>query len=195
MSQSTPPPAPPWEPPIAGTEAEHLFASLERLRTTFRWKADDLDAAGLGTKAAASALTLGALLKHLAIVEDHITTRRLDGSPMPALWSSYDPSVQDWEFVSAADDTPEELYTRYDEAVKRARARFAAAMENGGLDQEVALEFPGEGHLSLRRLVFDMLEEYGRHTGHADLIREAVDGRVGEDPPLDWRPVSGTWEW
>jgi hypothetical protein len=40
--------------------------------------------------------------------------------------------------------------------------------------------------VSLRRLLFDFLEEYGRHTGHADLIREAVDGRTGEDPPADW---------
>jgi hypothetical protein len=195
MTQSPPPPVPPWEPPIAGSEAEHLFGSLERLRTTFRWKVDDLDATGLGTRTAASVLTLGALLKHLALVEDHITTRRLDGSQVPSLWSDYDPSVEDWDFVSAADDSPEELYTRYDEAVKRARARFAAAVANGGLDQEVALEFPGVGHLSLRRLVCDLLEEYGRHTGHADLIREAVDGRVGEDPPPGWRPVCGTWEW
>ncbi len=195
MTQSAPLATPPWEPPIAGTETEHLFGALDRLRTTFRWKVDDLDAAGLGARTAASTLTLGALLKHLALVEDHCTTSRMDGSPMPALWSVYDPSVEDWEFVSAADDPPEELYTRYDDAVKRARARLAAAVANGGLDQEVALEFPGEGHLSLRRLVFDLVEEYGRHTGHADLIREAVDGRVGEDPPPDWRPVSGAWEW
>ena len=33
-----------------------------------------------------------------------------------------------------------------------------------------------------------MIEEYGRHTGHADLIREAVDGRTGEDPPPGWKP-------
>ncbi|HYJ68102.1 MAG TPA: DUF664 domain-containing protein [Nocardioidaceae bacterium] len=38
-----------------------------------------------------------------------------------------------------------------------------------------------------RRLLCDLIEEYGRHTGHADLLREAVDGRVGEDPPSDWR--------
>jgi hypothetical protein len=43
---------------------------------------------------------------------------------------------------------------------------------------------------SLRRLLCDLIEEYGRHTGHADLLREAVDGRVGEDPPPGWRPVS-----
>jgi len=40
----------------------------------------------------------------------------------------------------------------------------------------------------LRRLVFDLVEEYGRHTGHADLLRGAVDGLAGEDPPDDWRP-------
>ncbi len=191
----TAPELPPWEPPIRGTEAEHLFGSLERLRTTFRWKADGLDAAGLATRVGASSLSLGALLKHLALVEDHITTRRLDGSPVPEVWSGYDPEVADWDFVSAADDTAEELYTRYDEAVQRARARFAAAVAEGGLDREVALEFPGLGHVSLRRLVCDLLEEYGRHTGHADLIREAVDGRVGEDPPDGWQPVSGAWQW
>jgi hypothetical protein len=42
--------------------------------------------------------------------------------------------------------------------------------------------------VSLRRIVCDLVEEYGRHTGQADLIREAVDGRVGEDPPPGWRP-------
>ena len=44
-----------WEPPMAGTELEHLVGALERLRTTFRWKADDLDAAGLNTRIASSA--------------------------------------------------------------------------------------------------------------------------------------------
>jgi hypothetical protein len=44
---------------------------------------------------------------------------------------------------------------------------------------------------SLRRVLCDLIEERGRHTGHADLLREAVDGRVGEDPPPGWRPVSG----
>jgi Protein of unknown function (DUF664) len=41
--------------------------------------------------------------------------------------------------------------------------------------------------------VCDLIEEYGRHTGHADLIREAVDGRVGEDPPAGWRPKAGCY--
>lgn len=54
--------------PLAGTEAEHLVGALDRLRTTFRWKADDLDSAGLQTRIGASSLTLGGLLKHLARV-------------------------------------------------------------------------------------------------------------------------------
>jgi len=63
-----------------------------------------------------------------------------------------------------------------------------AALAEGGLDQPVHASFPDGRHASLRRLVCDMVEEYGRHTGHADLLREAVDGRVGEDPPAGWRP-------
>ncbi len=97
-----------------------------------------------------------------------------------------------WEFHSAADDAPEYLYDLWDGAVARSRERLAAVLAEGGLDQAAHLEWPGRGHLSVRRVVFDLVEEYGRHTGHADLLREAVDGRVGEDPPSGWRPVSGT---
>jgi hypothetical protein len=61
-------------------------------------------------------------------------------------------------------------------------------LANGGLDQLVHFAHPDGRHASLRRLVCDLIEEYGRHTGHADLLREAVDGRVGEDPPARWRP-------
>ncbi len=59
----------PWEPPLAGTEPEHLFGALDRLRTTFRWKADGLDDKGLRLIIGSSGLTIGSLLKHLAFVE------------------------------------------------------------------------------------------------------------------------------
>ena len=180
----------PWEPPFAGTEAEHLVGALDRLRTTFRWKADDLDPAGLQTRVGASSLTLGSLLKHLALVEDHIFSTKLTGQPLGAPWDTADwDSDQDWEFTSAANDTPEQLYTLWDGAVERSRARLDAALADGGLDQLVHVSTPDGRHPSLRRLVCDLIEEYGRHTGHADLIREAVDGRVGEDPPAGWAPT------
>jgi Protein of unknown function (DUF664) len=182
----------PWEPPFAGTEAEHLAGALDRLRTTFRWKADGLDAAGLQTRIGASSLTLGGLLKHLALIEDYTFTTKMSGQPPGPPWkaSNWDGN-EDWEFTSAADDTPEQLYELWDAAVERSRARLAAALASGGLDQPVHVSGPDGQHASLRRLVFDLVEEYGRHTGHADLIREAVDGLTGEDPPARWRPRSG----
>ena len=180
--------APVWEPPMAGTELEHLTGALDRLRTTFRWKAGDLDTAGLQARIGASSLTLGGLLKHLALVEDYtFTTKLRGGSPGEPWETSYRDDVPDWPFVSAVDDTPEQLYALWDGAVARSRERLAAAVADGGLDLLADVAWPDGSRASLRRLVFDLVEEYGRHTGHADLLREAVDGLVGEDPPDDWQ--------
>ncbi|HET6190093.1 MAG TPA: DUF664 domain-containing protein, partial [Trebonia sp.] len=110
------------------------------------------------------------------------------GAPWPEIDWDADP---EWEFRTAAEDPPETLYALWDSAVERSRRRVAAALAaEGGLDQRVAADRDGE-HASLRRLLFDLVEEYGRHTGHADLLREAVDGLTGEDPPDGWRPRSG----
>ena len=181
--------ATPWEPPLAGTETEQLLGALDRLRTTFRWKAGGLDAAGLRVRVGASSLTLGGLLKHLAAVEDHMFRTKLRGEPLGEPWAGFgwDGST-DWDFTSAADDTPEQLYSLWDDAVERSRTTLRAALADGGLDQPVHASGPDGRHASLRRLVCDLIEEYGRHTGHADLLREAVDGLVGEDPPAGWRP-------
>ncbi len=183
---------PPWEPPIAGSETEHLFGALDRLRTTFRWKADGLDTGALRVTIGASPLTLGSLLKHLAFAEDFYSAVKLSGEPPGEPWNSVDWEVHpEWPFTSAAEDSPEELYALWDAAVERSRVRFAAAVEAGGLDAPAHVSAPDGRHASARRLVFDLVEEYGRHTGHADLIRESVDGLVGEDPPDDWRPRPG----
>jgi hypothetical protein len=177
----------PWEPPLAGTEAEHLIGALDRLRTTFRWKASGLDAAGLQARIGASSLTLGGLLKHLAAAEDYMFTTKLSGEPIGEPWAGFGwDGSDDWDFSSAADDTPEELYALWDGAVERSRARLDAALADGGLDKLVYVSSPDGRHASLRRLLCDLIEEYGRHTGHADLLREAVDGLVGEDPPSGW---------
>ena len=185
----------PWEPPIAGTEPEHLFGALDRLRTTFRWKADDLDEAGLRATVGASTLTLGALLKHLAFVESFYSRLRLSGESPGAPWEAVDWDAHPgWDFMSAADDSADALYRLYDDAVARARKDYAAAVAADGLDQLAAVSGDGGRHASLRRLLFDLVEEYGRHTGHADLLREVVDGRVGEDPPAAWRAQSGSYE-
>jgi hypothetical protein len=181
-----------WEPPVAGNEVEHLVGALDRLRTTFRWKADDLDAAGLQTRIGASSLTIGGLLKHLAANEDYMFNVKFRGLPIGGPWVDNGwKDDNDWELNSAADDKPEELYALWDGAVERSRATLAAAIADGGLDQPAHITWPDGRHASLRRLVCDLIEEYGRHTGQADLLREAVDGRVGEDPEPGWRPSPG----
>ena len=182
---------PPWEPPFAGDEFDAVFGALDRQRATFRWKCADLDAAGLAARTGASKLTLGGLLKHLAVQEDHCFQVKILGAPMPSPW---DPSVwetegDDWEFDSAAGDTPEELYALWDMSVARSRAAKAEIVARGGLDARADVSLPDGSPVNIRRMVMDLVEEYGRHTGHADILREAVDGRTGEDPP--WPPEDG----
>lgn len=181
---------PPWEPPFAGTETEHVLGSLDRLRATFRWKADGLDDVRIHDAAATSStLTVAGLLKHLAVQEDYAAFVKIAGRPMPADWDDHGwDDDQDWEFASAAEQSPGELYALYDAAVERSRTVVRAALDERGLAGDSAVTLPDGSKASIRRILFDQLEEYGRHTGHLDLLREAVDGRTGEDPPVEWRP-------
>jgi uncharacterized damage-inducible protein DinB len=172
------------EPPAAGDETATLLGSLERQRATFAWKCGGLDGAGLQARVGASTMTLGGLLKHLALVEDYYFTEKLQGRKMGPPWDAVDWDADpDWEWRSAADDTPEQLMTLWEQAVERSRAAIAAALAEGGLDQPAKFTWPDGRTPSLRRILIDLIEEYARHVGHADLLRESVDGLVGEDPP------------
>ena len=174
----------PTEPPMAGDETATLVGSLERQRATFAWKCGRLDAAGLQAKVAASSMTLGGLLKHLALVEDDYFSWRLFGRRPGAPWNTVDWDADpDWEWRTAAEDTPEELYTLWQDTVARSRTLLAEALADGGMDQLARHTWPDGRAPSLRRLLVDLIEEYARHVGHADLLRESVDGLVGEDPP------------
>ena len=171
------------EPPLAGDELCTLLGSLERQRATFRWKAGGLPAADMRVTVAASTMTLAGLVKHLALVEDNWFQWRLTGT-MPEPWRSVDwEATPDWEWQSAAADDPEALFALWLAAVDRSRASIGAACAEGGLDRLAATPWPDGSTPSLRRILVDIIEEYARHVGHADLIREAIDGLVGEDPP------------
>jgi hypothetical protein len=173
-----------WEPPIAGSDVDTLLGSLERQRATFAWKTGGLDADGLNVKIGASSITLGGLVKHMAVVEDDVFSRRLHDRPLGGPWRREDWEADpDWEWNSASGDTPEQLYTLWNDAVARSRALVAEALEGGDVDQLVKFVWPDGSRASMRRLLIDLIEEYARHVGHADLIRESVDGLVGEDPP------------
>jgi hypothetical protein len=170
------------EPPAIGAEDETLLGSLERQRATFIYKCADLDREALNKRLGPSALTLGALLKHLAYMEDLNFTWDVAGNPLPEPWAATDqPDRSEWVWVSAADDTAQNLYSLWDTAVDRSRSVVGTLLAHGGMDQ--VLETQSGSRNTLRRLIVDLIEEYGRHTGHADLIRESIDGRIGEDPP------------
>jgi len=172
------------EPPVAGSEIDTLIGSLERQRRTLAWKCGGLDAAGLNTTIASSSMTLGGLLKHLALVEDDMFSQKLLGLPPAPPWSTVDWDAEpDWEWRSAAQDTPEQLTALWQDSVARSRANVRQALAEGGPDHRSAYVSRSGDSPSVRRLLIDMVEEYSRHVGHADLIRESIDGVVGEDPP------------
>ena len=170
-------------PPVAGDETATLLGALDRQRSYLAWKCGGLDSAGLTAKVAASSITLGGLLKHLALVEDDYFSRQLGGQEYGPPWDTVDWDADpDWEWRTAAEDSPDQLMTLWQEAVARSRAAVSTALSRGGLDQPSGRPWRDGRTPSLRRLLIDMVEEYARHVGHADLIREAVDGLTGEDP-------------
>jgi hypothetical protein len=175
-----------FEPPVAGTEIETLIGSLERQRRTFIWKCGGLDAAGLRATTAASTMTLGGLVKHVTLVEADYFTGKLLGQDLGAPWNSIDWDADpDWEWRTGAEGPPEQLYAAWHETVARSRANLALALAGGDAGAPTRFTWPDGRTPSIRRLLVDVIEEYARHTGHADILREAVDGLVGEDPPRE----------
>lgn len=170
-------------------EAEAVLAVLERNRRTFAWKTSGLDRAGLAATTAASSMTLGGLIKHMALVEADWLVVKLAGQPYGPPWDEVDFEADpDWEWRTGAEDDPAEVYALWQSAVQRSRDVVAAVLRDGGMDG--AAQFTGrDGRpASAREMLLDMIEEYARHTGHADLLRESVDGLVGEGAPADFQP-------
>ena len=112
------------EPPVAGDETDTLLGSLDRQRAIFEWKTGGLDEAGLQAKVGLSSITLGGLLKHMALVEDEYFTRRLAGRELGSPWDVVDFEADpDWEWHSAASDSPTELEALWRHAVGRVAGR------------------------------------------------------------------------
>ncbi len=169
------------EPPIAGDETATLLGFLEYQRATLTWKCAGLDAAGLKATVGASSITLGGMLKHLANVEDYWFSRRLHGRDPQPPWDSADWDADpDWDWHPAAEDTYEQLHELWEDAVARSRTRVSEALAAGGLEQPARRPWADGRAPSLRWILVHLIEEYARHNGHADLIRESVDGSTGE---------------
>jgi len=174
-------------PSAARAEAESLLSVLERNRRTFAWKAWGLDVDGLRATTAASAMTLGGLVKHVALVEADWIAVKVAGHEYGAPWDAVDFDADpDWEWRTGALDAPEDVYAVWRDAVERSRGLLAKVIDERGLDGPASFTWPDGRTPTVRDMLLDMIEEYARHTGHADILREAVDGRIGEDAPADF---------
>jgi uncharacterized damage-inducible protein DinB len=167
--------APPDErrfPPQAGDERATLQGYLDYHRDTLMWKCagltpDQLRARPLPT----TNLSLLGLVRHLADVERSWFRRRLAGEDAPPIfYTEVEPELDI--------DPPQDADPDADFAVWRAEVDACTAVATGrGLD-ETFTAWPGQ--VSLRWLYGHMIEEYARHNGHADLLRQAIDGATGE---------------
>ena len=168
-------------PPLRAPEVESLMAFLDYHRNYLRRKTEGLTQEQLAQTLAPSTMTLGGLLKHMALVEDNWFSVVLMGNPDAEIWQPVDwEGDPDWEWRTAADDSPEQLRTLWDESVALARSSLGEALAADDLGQPATRSWPDGRSPSLRWILCHMIEEYARHNGHADLIRESVDGSTGE---------------
>lgn len=175
------------EPPFAGNEEDSLKGSLERQRRTFAWKSLDLNEGQLAMRISTSAMTAGGLIKHLALVEHEYFRVRIAGLPPKEPWSKVDFEVDPmWEWESSLRDSAAELARIWIDSVAESRDILKFTCENGGISALAKWSYRDGRTPSTRRILLDLIEEYSRHNGHLDLLREMIDGRTGEDPPFDF---------
>jgi uncharacterized damage-inducible protein DinB len=156
-------------------ERATLVGYLRDYRLTLELKCSGLDAAGLARRSVPpSNLSLLGLVRHLTDVERHWFRRVLDGQDIGWLYRRAEDS--DAAFNGAVAD-PELVEAAW--AAWREEVRFAERFVDDAPDLEVAGSY-GQGTISLREVLVHMIEEYARHAGHADLLRERIDGRVGQ---------------
>ncbi len=160
------------EPTYLLGERDMLEAWLEFHRTTLELKCEGLDDEVRKRRpVATSALSLHGLVRHMAEVERNWFARTLLRDPTVApIW--YDPAVEDSELVPLDDaDFDADLATWREECEASRAAAASRGLDETGMRR-------GE-EVSLRWIYVHMIEEYARHNGHADLLRELVDGSVG----------------
>ncbi|GAA0955691.1 DinB family protein [Kribbella koreensis] len=160
------------DPPTEAGEKETLVGFLDFQRATLRWKCEGLTPEQLGTPSIdPSSMTLHGLIRHLTENELGWFVGTFTDEPVVYPYATPERPEGDWIGLDprhyAAD-----LY-RYDQAVERARAVIA------DLDPDAVGEDEGR-RFSLRWVLVHMIEEYARHNGHADLLRERLDGSTGE---------------
>ena len=164
------------DPPTTGDERAVLLGFVQFLRETILVECEGLGDDALRTAHPPSTMTLGGMLAHLDFVEDYWIGHVLLGGEPEEPWRSApwddDP---DWDWHCAAQRGGDELRT----ALRRRWATSDAVIAGLGLDAPTAQPV-GDAPGTLRWILLHFVEEYGRHAGHADMLREAIDGETGE---------------
>lgn len=167
-------------PPIAkqADERQTLMDVLNYQRTVLLRKTEGLTEEQASKPIEPSILTLGGLLKHMAYVESNWASYVFRGDDPESPWAEAPwADDHDWELTSAANDSLADL-----QDMLRAAWASADAIYNGALSLDaVAVRPGGDGeHPSVRWILVHLIEEYARHLGHADYLREAIDGATGD---------------
>ncbi|WP_040922055.1 DinB family protein [Saccharomonospora xinjiangensis] len=160
-------------PPLRGSERETLRAFLDYHRATLALKCEGLSDDDLRRRSVpSSTLSLLGLVRHLAEVERAWFRRVINAEDVPLVWSA-DGDYQVAYDASTA--TRAEAFAAWEAEVEHSRRieRQAASLDVTGYEPR-----SGE-HVSLRLVMLHLIHEYARHNGHADLLREGVDGTVG----------------
>jgi len=162
--------------PTLGDEKATVAEFLRFQRLTLELKCADLDAEQLARRSVEpSTMSLLGLVRHMAAVERNWFKRRLAGLDVPKLYQTEDEPDGDFDGAVADPEVVAEAWSSWRQEVAFAEAYVAEATDLGA-----TYEIPGHGSLSLREVLVHMVEEYARHNGHADLLRERIDGRIGQ---------------
>ena len=164
------------EPPYRGDEKETLVGFLGYFRETLELKCAGLDAEQMARRSAEpSSMSLLGLVRHMADVERAWFRRTLAGEDAPPhFWSDEDPDG-DFDLVEPDPDLVADAWLRW-----RAEVDFAERFVADAPDLDITGDDRWRGPMSLRWILVHMIEEYARHMGHADLLRERIDGTVGD---------------
>jgi uncharacterized damage-inducible protein DinB len=153
-----------------------LLEYLQHYRTTFERKCDGLDAEQLARRSVEpSTLSLLGLLRHLAKVEQVWFRITMEGNDIPRLYVSADEPDGDFDGAVGDDEVVAEAWEAWRREVAHAQA-FVDRTES----LDVVSTHPTRSPITLRELLVHLIEEYARHCGHADLLRERIDGRTGD---------------
>ena len=158
------------EPPLAAPPKEMVEGFLDFLRATILWKVEGLSDEDLRCSLVPSGWSLLGMVKHLAFVERWWFRIVFAGEDLPVPWTEDDPDA-DWRVEPG--ETTAEILALYQGETARARQIVAAAA------WEDVAKRTGRDH-TLGWILTHMVEETARHCGHADLVRELIDGETGE---------------